>query len=640
MKLRPSSFSFACAWNARVTAALMAALLAFTPVAVPAAAAPAPAAADPIIEAWKGRLPISELSEDEAILHALNRLAYGPRPGDLERVRAMGLEKWIEQQLHPDAIDDSALARRVERFPTVAMSSAELLEGFPNPAVAAARAGMTQEEYRRTLQERQRAARNDMQGQRRQNPGDPMARMGEMRNPQRIVAELGMAKLTRAVYSERQLHEVLVDFWFNHFNVFANKGADRWLVTSYERDVIRPHTLGKFRDMLGATAKSPAMLFYLDNWMSADPAAAERLERQFNERRNRLNNLFGMRNPRQMGERMDRQQQRRPGQQRPGQNPANRDMNGQPMPQRPPQRLRRGLNENYARELLELHTLGVDGGYTQQDVIEVARAFTGWTMQAPRRYPEFFFDSRFHDAKSKTVLGKKVEAGGMRDGEMILDLLSRHPHTAKFISTKLARRFVADEPPAALVEKMSQAFLKSDGDITATVRTMIYSPEFWARSAYRSKIKKPFELVASAVRALDGDAIVPLPLVQWSARIGEPLYLCQPPTGYSDKAEAWVNTGALLNRLNFALQLASGRMRGVQVRTAQLLGGADEPSELMDRAVEVFLAGQVSPETRAVLARQMSDPEMLRSALADSAAGVDAGVVAGLVLGTPEFQRR
>jgi uncharacterized protein (DUF1800 family) len=617
---------------------------------------------------WAGKLPITELGEEEAVLHALNRLAFGPRPGDIERVKKMGLEKWIEQQLHPESLNDAAVQARLARYPTLAMSSEELMDKFPQPQLAARRAGMSPEDYRKQVEDRQKQReerQQQMMGERPageggeamtpearirrrellQGTGDPnMPPRGleDVNNPARIVIELSMAKVTRAVYSERQLDEVLADFWFNHFNVFAAKGADRWLLTEYERESIRPYTLGKFRDMLGATAKSPAMLFYLDNWMSADPVAAQRIESELNERRARFQRMFG--NDPEM---MDRMRQRgRLGQQRrlPPQQPGKAGQPGRPgQPnQPPPQMRRRGLNENYARELMELHTLGVDGGYTQQDIVEVARAFTGWTMRAPRLDPEFYFEDRIHDSKPKNVLGKKIDAGGMKDGEIVLDMLAKHPNTAKFISTKLARRFVNDAPPAALVERMAQSFTATDGDIRSVVRTLVYSPEFWARSNYRAKIKRPFELVVSTARALDAQVDVPLPLVTWSGRIGEPLYQCQPPTGYSDKAEAWVNTGALLNRLNFALSLAGGRLRGVRSTPDRLLGTAAETDaeKTLARAIETFLAGQVSAETRATLEKQMSDPQVLRATPDDMMKNPDAGIIAGLVLGTPEFQRR
>ncbi len=609
-------------------------------------AAPAPTSKkDKQSKALRG-LPITELTEDEAILHALNRLAYGPRPGEVERVRQMGLQKWIEQQLDPKSIDDRAAETRLEQYPTLRMSSAKLLEEYPPPKQAAKQAGLTRQEYREQM-ERQRKARGAAQGGELQTGGDaqdmtqppkgqarreglaggdpnnPPRALEDSKRPQRIIAELSMAKMTRAIYSEQQLDEVMADFWFNHFNVFAGKGADRWLVTSYERDVIRPHAMGRFKDLLLGTAKSPAMLFYLDNWLSADPKAYERMQQELAARRNRVYGLYGgpfggmRRRPRRMP-------------------PPNA---GNPQAK---QKRERGLNENYARELMELHTLGVDGGYTQQDVIEVARCFTGWTMQAPRRDPEFRFEERIHDPGTKVVLGKKIHAGGMKDGEEVIELLARHPSTARFISTKLARRFVSDNPPQALVERMAKTFLASDGDTRAVLKTMIESPEFWSRDAYRAKIKTPFELVASAARALGADVDVPLPLVMWTARIGQPLYLCQPPTGYSDKAETWVNTGALLNRLNFSLALAGGRMRSTRVDVQSLVGAdaASEPKMALERAVQVFLGGQASKQTMETLAKQLEHPEVLQAKLDDPVKQVDVGVIAGLVLGAPEFQRR
>jgi uncharacterized protein (DUF1800 family) len=272
----------------------------------------------------------------------------------------------------------------------------------------------------------------------------------------------------------------------------------------------------------------------------------------------------------------------------------------------------------------------------------VAKCFTGWTLNAPRRDPEFHFDDRIHDPDPKMVLGHEIHAGGMKDGEQVLDLLVRHPSTARFISTKLARRFVSDNPPPELVDRMAKAFLETDSDIKSVLRTMIYSPEFWSRPAYRAKIKTPFELVASAARAVGTEVDVPLPLVMWTARIGEPLYQCQPPTGYSDKAETWVNTGALLNRLNFSLALAGNRMRGARVDVRALLGpeAAANPHAALERAIQVLLSNQASPETRTTLEKQLSDPQVLQASLDDPVRNIDLGVIAGLVLGAPEFQRR
>src|SRR5260370_101765 len=545
--------------------------------------------------ALKG-LPITELSSDEAILHALNRLAYGPRPGDVERVRQMGLAKWIEQQLNPNSIDDKPMEARLQDYPTLRMSTAKLIDEYPQPKPAEKQAekqlkAQARQEQRRSDAAAETVARDtqEAQGQTKSgsdaeaakqttanprpdmsdapapmkqeqpegNPvtkgagrrdvlggGDPnnvpRAIADDSKRPQRVVAELSMAKVTRAIYSERQLQQVMDDFWFNHFNVFAGKGEDRYYLTSYERDVIQPHAFGKFRDLVTSTAKSPAMLFYLDNFLSAGPRAAQR----------------------QAMERAARQHWRR-------------GRLGMPPPPANPQQAKkneRGLNENYCLDLMELHTLGVDAGYTQKDVTEVARCFTGWTIDKPRQYAAFKFDDRLHDPDPKYVLGKKIHAGGMKDGEQVIGLLVRHPSTAKFISTKLARRFVSDDPPPALVNRMAQTFQSSDGDIRAVLKTMIWSPEFWSRESYRAKIQTPFDLVVSAVRDLRTYVDTPMPLVQWVGRIGEPLYQCQPPTGYADKADAWGNTGALLNRLNYSLALAGNTIPRPHTPLPSLLG--------------------------------------------------------------------
>jgi len=610
--------------------------------------------------ALKG-LPISDMTADEAITHALNRLAYGPRPGDIERIKKIGLAKWIDQQLNPASIDDRAVEARLERYPTLRMSSASLIAAYPQPR-AAEKAALKQEQAQNQNQtqsqaeqsrakaaaqviardtnsgtstdssgavKNSRATEDDMPAPMKAPPAQDSATVGggkrdflggsdpnavpraiadDSKRPARVVEELAMGKVTRAIYSDRQLQQVMDDFWFNHFNVFAGKGEDRYYLTAYERDVIQPHSLGKFKDLLTATAKSPAMLFYLDNFLSADPRAAQRAAE----------------------ERAFRQAMRR--------GPYARPM----PPPNPNKKQERGLNENYGRELMELHTLGVDGGYTQKDVTEVARCFTGWTIEKPRQHPEFKFDDRLHDPGTKFVLGKKIHAGGMKDGEEVSDLLVHHPSTAKFISTKLARRFVSDNPPDTLVKRMADAFHSSNGDIRAVLHTMVYSPEFWAPEARNAKIKTPFELVVSAVRALGTDVDTPMPLVQWIGRIGEPLYQCQPPTGYSDKAEAWVNTGALLNRLNFSLALAGNRVRGSRSDVGSILGAdstADAKSAL-DRAVTVFLGRHVANSTVETLEKQLDSPQVLNAKLDDPVKQVDLGVITGLVLGAPEFQRR
>ena len=302
----------------------------------------------------------------------------------------------------------------------------------------------------------------------------------------------------------------------------------------------------------------------------------------------------------------------------------------------------RGLNENYGRELMELHTLGVDGGYTQEDVINVAKAFTGWTIREPRRDPEFFFNDRLHDQGAKTLLGHQIHGGGMKDGEEVLDILARDPHTAHHISFEIAQRFVADDPPSALVDRMSETFVKTDGDIREVLHTMIYSPEFWSKEFYHAKIKTPFELVVSAVRAVGAEVDVPFPLVQWTNHIGQPLYQCEPPTGYSNKADAWVSTGSLLSRLNFSIALTANRLRGTQVNIEPLLGdrAATDPRPTLDRAVQTLLGGQLSQQTRETIEKQLADPQILQASLDDPVKKVNAAMIAGLVLGTPEFQRR
>jgi uncharacterized protein (DUF1800 family) len=507
--------------------------------------------------------------DDKTILHVLNRIGFGARPGDIDRVRQMGLATYIDEQLHPERIADTAMASRLAGFETLALSSRQIAEDYYVPAQMA----------RRQAQLANKDAAPDAAGA-QQKPRTP-EQMELARKEREVIAELSEQKILRAVYSDRQLEEVMTDFWFNHFNVFAGKGATQEYLTEYERDVIRPHALGKFRDLLGATAKSPAMLFYLDNWQSVDPHANDRLAAE-REVRGRRAARFGL--------------------MRPPQNPNGRG-------QQPAQQPRRGLNENYGREIMELHTLGVDGGYTQQDVVNVARAFTGWTIEQPRQGGGFRFDPRMHDEGEKIVLGHRIKAGGGEsDGEQVLDLLASHPSTAHFVATKLARRFVSDTPPPALVERAAKRFLDTKGDIREVVRTIVTSPEFFAAEAYRAKVKTPFEFVVSAVRATGAEVTDALPLVQAVRQLGMPLYMCQPPTGYVDRADAWVNTGALINRMNFALQLVSGRMRAVQ------------PG---DAAAGAALAGDISPSTAATIAKA-SDPKQ----------------VAALTLGSPEFQRR
>jgi uncharacterized protein (DUF1800 family) len=509
--------------------------------------------------------------DDQAIVHVLNRIGFGPRPGDIERVRQIGIRQYIEQQLHPERIPDDAANSRVKDFETLNLSSRDIAERYETPQIQARRnakqevAKSPNPDQAPSVKDAKRAAATQ------QRANEPLM-------------ELSMQKVVRAAYSERQLQEVLTDFWFNHFNVDARKGPEKFMLTEYEREAIRPHVLGHFRDLLGATAHSSAMLFYLDNWMSADPNGPHPVagQRPFGP------NGFP----------------RRPGL---GRFPP------PPHPQQAQQQRKnapKGLNENYGRELLELHTLGVDGGYTQKDVTEVARAFTGWSIANPRQGGGFRFMPQLHDEGEKVVLGHRIKSGGgEHDGDEVLDLLANHPATARFISTKLVRRFVNDTPPQALVDRVTDTFRETHGDLRAVMTTILTSPEFLSADAYRAKVKSPFEFIVSAVRATGADISDARPIVRSMQQLGMPLYQCQPPTGYKDTADAWVNTGALVNRMNDALALASGRMPGVRISNAP--------------PAESVLAGNMSDTTRATIAKATMPPQAL-----------------ALALGSPEFQRR
>jgi uncharacterized protein (DUF1800 family) len=573
---------------------------------------------------FKGGLPITELTEDQAVMHALNRLGYGPRAGDVQRIRVMGLEKWVEQQLHPESIDDAALEERLQQYSTLKQSSTKLLDEFPPPGQAVKREGVTKDEYKEKMEQKRQDALAQMLPTGNDNFDKANEQLAKIQGPNRIVAELSMAKLDRAVLSQRQLEAVMEDFWFNHFNVFADKGADKWFVTAYVRDTIRPRTMGRFQDLLTATAKSPAMLFYLDNWISADPAAFKRMQAEIAARRRRYQGVFVGGNPPPPGT-------------FPGRSPAP-GASGAPAKKKGD----RGLNENYGREVMELHTVGVDAGYTQQDVIAMAETLTGWTVHEPRKDPEFFFDERIHARGKKVVMGRTFNSGGEKDGEEALKFLANHSSTARRISTEVARHFVSDDPPKSLIDRMTKNYEATGGDIRSLLKTMIYSPEFWSKDAYRAKVKTPFEMVASTARALDADVPVTLPLAQWIGRMGEPLFLCQPPTGYSDKAETWVNTGALLNRLNFALSFAGDKMAGASVNLRDLLGqpATTDPHIALEQAIDIFLGGEVAESTRKTLESRLGDPQILRARLDDPVKQVNEGLIAGLVLGAPEFQRR
>ncbi|MDQ2899570.1 MAG: DUF1800 family protein [Acidobacteriota bacterium] len=580
---------------------------------------------------------IAQISPDQKIPQFLSRLTFGPRPGDVERVRQLGLDKWIDRQLHPESIPENPLLEaKLRPLDTLLMTPTELVYHYPsNQLIKAmvdgrvpypsdpetrhmiekliakykarfdAKTGKEAQavevktisfekavetlpsDQRRTLESgsgpekvalletmpanEQMDMLDAMPPGARQKffalaPPDLRRRIQKLGGPQQVVnQDLADGKLYRAVYSDRQLEEVLTDFWFNHFNVYLDKGADRYMVTSYERDAIRPHVLGNFKDLLLATAESPAMLFYLDNFQSVGP---------------------------------------------------------DPLPAKARKKNARGLNENYGRELMELHTLGVDGGYTQHDVTEVARCFTGWTIRDPQRGGSFQFNERAHDKGEKVVLGHVIPAGGgMEDGLQVIDILVNHPSTARFISKSLAIRFVSDTPPASLIDKMANTFSATHGDLREVMKTMIFSPEFTGKEAWRAKFKTPLEMVASAIRATGGDVDYGFSLTQQLNVLGEPLYRKQEPTGYSNKNADWLNSAALLARMNFALALTNNKVPGVKIDLAKL------DSSLTD----------VSDGARAAIAQGLQDRASSPSSKDQSS---PVALAAALTIGSPEFQRR
>ena len=699
-----------------------------------------------------------QLQGDERILHALNRFTFGPRPGDLEAVKAMGLERWFEQQLHPATLDEADLDARLAQFPAMQWDTPNLLFRLPSYAVIRqvadgkvpmpenrALQAIYQNELARVELNRQKKAQEKQQlaavaangamaggavpaaappamtaavtnpamdengdgkmAQETQQPAssnqmgmmtaetksepapiDPsliaevlaiapqpravrLAAMqqaefdsfrkalkppqraaltagmnpaqkefvGALENPQHVVVEeLASQRLVRDIYSNAQLQEVMTDFWMNHFNVYLHKNDETpYYLVSYERDVIRPLALGKFEDLLEATAHSPAMLLYLDNSssMGPDSPAAERNK------------------------------------ERDARNPAAK------------KKAPEGLNENYARELMELHTLGVNGGYSQADVTQVARVFTGWTVDRPQRGGGFKFDENRHEPGTKKILGKKIKEHGELEGRELLHMLATRPATAAFLSRKLAIRFVGDDPPRSLVDRMAKSYLASGGDISDVLKTLFHSPEFWAAGAYRAKVKTPIEYVVSAARASNASADNLQQLVNALRDMGMPLYGSVPPTGYSWQSSAWVSTGALVNRMNFALTLASNKFNGIAVNwapppastSAQLSEGPGPasvvhnpvsgtatryvPSPAVEelRLESLLVAGGVSESTRSAVLQQLDSQSAqnpsqgspivvaarpLNSAQAAAALERQDQLLAGLLLGSPEFQRR
>ena len=698
----------------------------------------------------KSQVKHGEIQGQERVLHVLNRFSFGPRPGDVAAVERMGVKQWFEQQLNPDSIDDSALDARLALYPAMNLPQGQLMQRYPTPQMLRQMIARNlplpanpvehtiyadQIAFMKMRQEKQaekkEAAANaaadpaaaNMAGAKAALPGDGVDpsspsmkehedqlyagldavrivnlppdqrfqrimamtpeelisfRQGLNRNelaaaaqglsPQQkeilvslegsdrmVNEEVLSTRMLRDIYSERQLQAVMTDFWLNHFNVYVRKNQNEpYLLPSYERDVIRPHALGKFEDLLVAVAQSPAMMIYLDNWQSIGPhsLAADNAAKAAARAKN------------------------------PQVKQALKD---------------RGLNENYGRELMELHTLGVQcevskdkpvqdldkscgKGYTQQDVIEVAKVLTGWGVDRPFMGAEFRFNDRQHEPGAKTVMGVKIKENGQGEGFEVLHMLATSPATAKFISTKLAIRFVSDTPPPALVNRMTEAYIKSGGDISDVLRAMFNSPEFWSPEVYRAKVKTPEEFVISAVRASGADVTNPLPLAQTLNRLGMPFYGMQTPNGYDWKADPWVNTGDLVDRMNFALVLTSDRLPGVTTNWMHLLGESnagvqpaaltedtsDAAIALKEKKLEAMLLGQpASDKTRATVLAQYENQDAQQQAVTSFAirtAGPDvmAGVVnagaprpqarppldrqaagmAGLLIGSPEFQRR
>ncbi len=631
--------------------------------------------------------PLSEAARER---HALDRLTFGPRPGDYAAIQKMGLKKWLDLQLHPERIAENPdLEEHLEPLETLRLSIHDTYTHYPSPqmirAVARGKAQLPEDADLRAivvrLAERYQAKQDALAkadapapppsisvgigsqtmltqtappaketvAKDAKDPNDdsdlnpkvkladlltpteidtlkngkpeqktailegisPASRMDFVYalhqqerqqlmnlapvalrrqlmlavNPQNVVAsDLSEGKLQRAIYSDRQLQELLVDFWFNHFNVYLNKGQERYSLPTYEREAIRPYVFGKFYDMLLATAKSAAMLFYLDNWQSVGDNSAEN---------------------------------------------AN-----------PHKKNKRGLNENYGREIMELHTLGVDGGYTQQDVINMARCLTGWTIANEKKGGGFEYNDKMHDKGQKVVLGHVIPAGGgMEDGIEVLKIVAHHPSTAHFISLRLAQRFVADNPPPSLVDRMAKTFLESDGDLRKVTETMVTSGEFWSKGAYQAKVKTPFEMVVSAVRATNAQVTSAFLLSNTLQQLGEPLYRKLEPTGYSTANAEWVSSASLLARMNFALALANNRVPGIKInQDSWQTMVQDDPLRL----ARYLLEQDPSAATRSAIEKALADTELQKQLMANAKAGPPRlpSLIAGLTLGSPEFQKR
>ena len=499
---------------------------------------------------------------DNDVVHILNRITFGPRPGDIEHVKQLGIQKYIEEQLNPGALSDPV--ETDPRYNALKQNPLQIIQEF--------------QDVRKRLQEfkkKEKAEDNQNQAQDQKQPDDPQKQAAKQMQKEFYRNTEGMyknAKLERALMSQRQLQEVMVDFWYNHFNVYTGKGLDRALCGPYEEQAIRPFVLGKFRDILGATCHHPAMLFYLDNWQNTSA----------------------------------QQQQQQPG--------FGNQVNKNKGPKKAS-----GLNENYARELMELHTLGVDGGYTQKDVTELAHVLTGLGLGG--RYNRnqniepigpygAVFNERKHDFGEKVIIGHRINSQGEREIEEALDLLARQPATAHHISYQLAQYFVADNPPPQLVNKLAQKFQQTDGDIRVVMQTLLSSPEFWDPKNEHTKYKSPFRYVMSALRATAAQPNKPDIIIGFLTQQGQPIYGCLTPDGYKNTQDAWMNPDALLRRINFATGLGAGQLPGITL----------DPPEYRTLGATIS-GGKFSPQTVGTIAKQ---PEQMRSAL---------------LLGSPEFMR-
>ena len=564
--------------RARVIIAILACLDACAPSRVAVPRESAPGAASKLAPLSTHR----EQTVEQQATHVLSRLAFGARPGDIDKVRAMGVDAWITRQLEPERIADPGVDAVVARLAVSTETAKHLVDQYPPQDIW----------IRRLRTERS----IPVAAQFLPTAEDSVAYKALTAQGSRYADQMMALRVARSQISERQLLEVMTDFWENHFSVFNGKMPTRFTMLEYDRDVIRPHALGHFRELLGAVAHSPAMLYYLDNYQSV----ADSTHLTVNEWKQ-----------------------------------------AQRTKTRPEIRRRNGLNENYGRELLELHTLGVDGGYTQQDVIEVARALTGWTIQTPREGGAFLFRPEAHDAEAKTVLGHELPAGrGVEDGDAVLDIIARHPSTARYIARKLAMRLVSDTPSAQLIEHAARAFRDSDGDIRATLRVIIMSGEFFAHASYRAKVKSPFEYVVSLRRALDALPDTTPRSAQAMGRLGQPLWGKLTPNGWPETGDTWMNTGAILNRINFAVQVGSGRFPDTAVEMwppwrSLAMATFDQQ---VDGVVDQLLAGDSSRETRAILVAGHNP--LVPAGAATVAARPNLRDLVGLALGSPEFQRR